>query len=134
MNRTIVPALLVMLLAACGQKDAPTAAAPAAASAPAAAPAAPAPVAAADQAHEKAEKIYKGTCIMCHKTGVSGAPIVGNKDDWAPRIAQGEATLHKHAIEGYSGQKGMMPAKGGNPSLSDDDIKAAIGYMVAQSK
>ena len=71
---------------------------------------------------------------MCHAAGVAGAPKPGDKADWGPRIAQGSAILHKHAIEGFTGAKGMMPPRGGGASLSDDDVKAAVDYMVAKSQ
>ena len=57
----------------------------------------------------------------------------GNKDDWGPRIAQGKDTLYKHALEGFTGQKGMMPARGGNAALTDDEVKAAVDFMVSKS-
>jgi len=79
------------------------------------------------------EKVYGGLCVVCHGTGVAGAPMVGNKDDWAPRIAQGKDTLYKHALEGFTGQKGMMPPRGGNPSLKDEEVKAAVDFMVQKS-
>jgi len=131
----ILAAVLASLLAACGGQDAgtPAASAPKAA-APAAAPApAPAPVAAAP-VNAAGESVYKKTCALCHASGVAGAPMPGNKDDWAPRIAQGNDTLYKHAIEGFTGQKGMMPARGGAATLSDADVKAAVDFMVAKSK
>ncbi|MFP5383790.1 MAG: c-type cytochrome [Gammaproteobacteria bacterium] len=136
-------ASLTTLLAACGQPDkapATEAAAPAVEAAAPAAEVAPAAEAAAvvaeaaAPANEAGEKAYKSTCAMCHASGAAGAPIVGNKDDWAPRIAQGNDTLYKHAIEGYTGAKGMMPAKGGNASLADDVVKGAVDYMVAKSQ
>ena len=77
--------------------------------------------------------MYKKTCALCHASGVAGAPLPGNKDEWAPRIAQGKDTLYKHAIEGYTGSKGMMPAKGGAANLTDDEVKAAVDYMADQS-
>jgi cytochrome c5 len=136
----ILASVLSVLLAACGGQDsggsagsapAPTAAAPAAAPAPA--PAAPAPVAAAP-ANAAGESVYKKTCALCHSSGVAGAPIPGNKDEWGPRIEQGKDTLYKHAIEGFTGSKGMMPARGGAATLSDDDVKAAVDFMVAKSQ
>jgi len=136
----ILASALSVLLAACGGQDsgssagsapAPTVAAPAAAPAPA--PAAPAPVAAAP-ANAAGESVYKKTCALCHSSGVAGAPIPGNKDEWGPRIAQGNDTLYKHAIEGFTGEKGMMPARGGAATLSDDDVKAAVDFMVAKSQ
>lgn len=71
---------------------------------------------------------------MCHAAGVAGAPKPGDKENWAPRIAQGTETLYKHSIEGYTGNSSMMPARGGNPKLTDDEMKAAVDFMVAQSK
>lgn len=134
---TLYSFVLLSLLAACGQKqEAPVTApapAPAAAStAPAAAT--PAAVAAAGSANEKGEHAYKVTCALCHATGVGGAPGFGNKADWEPRIAQGKETLYEHALKGFTGTKGAMPPKGANPSLPDDDVKAAVDYMVAKAK
>jgi cytochrome c5 len=79
-------------------------------------------------------KVYKSVCRACHGTGVIGAPKVGDKAAWAGRISQGMATLEEHAIKGFKGKKGMMPPKGGRKSLSDDDVKAAVAYMVNASK
>lgn len=115
------------LLTACGQKES-TPAPETTAAAPAAAPA-PAP--AADNALGKS--VYGKTCALCHAAGVAGAPKPGDKEDWAPRIAQGKETLYKHSIEGYTGSKGQMPARGGNSSLSDDEVKAATDFMADQS-
>jgi cytochrome c5 len=77
---------------------------------------------------------YDATCFACHGTGVAGSPKLGDKAAWKDRIAQGAETLHKHAIEGFQGKTGVMPAKGGNASLSDDDVKAAVDYMVSESQ
>lgn len=133
----LIPALLIALaLTACGKKE-EQAAAPAQPAAEAAKPAEsakPEEHAAADDQHAKGEKTFKATCAMCHQTGAAGAPIVGNKDEWGPRIAQGMPMLYDHAIKGYTGKKGMMPPKGANPSLSDDDVKAGVDYMVNKSK
>ncbi|WP_105903800.1 c-type cytochrome [Vibrio gangliei] len=71
--------------------------------------------------------VYGTFCIACHGTGVSGAPKKGDAGDWAPRVAQGEATLIKHAIEGFN----AMPPKGTCMDCSDDEIKAAIEHMAA---
>ncbi|MBV1733124.1 MAG: c-type cytochrome, partial [Hydrogenophaga sp.] len=87
-------------LLACGEKPAETtAAAPAAAAPVTAAAPAPAPVA----ENTVGKKVYGATCAMCHAAGVAGAPKPGDKADWGPRIAQGNDTLYKHAIEGYTG-------------------------------
>jgi cytochrome c5 len=78
--------------------------------------------------------IFGNLCHACHETGAGGAPMLTNKAAWGPRIAQGEATLLKHAIEGYTGLQGMMPAKGGNPALSDEQVKATVEWMISQVK
>ena len=62
------------------------------------------------------------------------SPKPGDQADWGPRIAQGVDVLYKHAIEGYTGAKGAMPARGGAATLADDEVKAAVDYMVEQSK
>ncbi|MEO5624205.1 MAG: c-type cytochrome [Dokdonella sp.] len=78
--------------------------------------------------------IFGSLCHSCHETGVAGAPKVGDKTAWAPRVAEGIETLVKHAIEGYTGKTGVMPAKGGNPALNDAQIKATVEWMVSQVK
>ena len=92
------------------------------AAAPAAAAAAPA---AAD-----GKKVYDAGCVACHGAGVAGAPKFGDKAAWAPRIKTGMDAMYTVALKG----KGVMPAKGGNPALSDADVKAAVDYMVAAAK
>ena len=77
---------------------------------------------------------YDTTCAVCHVAGVAGAPKLGDKAAWAPRIAQGIDTLYQHAINGFQGTVGFMPAKGGNASLADDAIKAAVDHMVKGSQ
>ena len=116
-------------LAACGEKEA---SAPAAApAAPVAAPA-PAPVEVAENAVGK--KVYGSVCSLCHAAGVAGSPKPGDKADWGPRIAQGNDVLYKHAIGGFTGAKGMMPAKGGGVNLTEDEVKAAVDHMVSLSR
>ena len=78
--------------------------------------------------------IFGNLCHACHETGAGGAPMLSNKAAWTARLAQGEATLIKHAIEGYTGTEGMMPAKGGNPALTDEQVKATVDWMIAQVK
>ena len=73
--------------------------------------------------------VFEANCKACHSGLIPGAPAVGKKEDWAPRIKQGKDTLHKHALEGFN----SMPAKGGNGSLSDDEVKAAVDYMANES-
>jgi cytochrome c5 len=112
---------------------APAAEAPAAAeTAPAAAPAAPSETAGVDLA--KGEDVYTKSCSTCHGMGIAGAPKVGDAAAWEARIAQGQQTLLDHAINGYQGSAGYMPAKGGFAFLSDEDVAAAVAYMVAESK
>ncbi|WP_313071208.1 c-type cytochrome [Melaminivora sp.] len=77
--------------------------------------------------------VYDKTCFACHGAGIAGAPKLGDKADWGPRIAQGKDTLYKHAIQGYTGSKGVMPPKGGATNLSDDEVKSAVNYMVGQA-
>lgn len=103
-------------------------AAPAVPPAAQAAPAAAAPAPAVDLAKGKA--VYDGACFVCHVTGAAGAPLLGDTNLWAPRIAQGMDALMLNAING----KGAMPPKGGRMDLSDDDVRAAVAYMVEQSK
>ena len=77
--------------------------------------------------------IFGHVCTACHTAGVTGAPKLGNKADWAPRIKQGIDVLVKHAIDGYTGPDGNhMPAKGGNPALSDAQVEATVKWMVSQ--
>ena len=120
----LLATLSLAFLAACGQKDAP---APATAPAPVAAPAT-APVA----ENTVGKSVFGKVCAMCHAVGAAGAPKPGDKADWGPRIAQGNDVLYKHALEGFTGTKGMMPARGANAALTDDEVKAAVDYMVAQ--
>lgn len=78
------------------------------------------------------EKLFGSVCTTCHTAGLMGAPKLADKADWAPRIAQGKDTLYKHAISGYQGKSGVMPAKGGSQA-SDDEVKAAVDYMVSKA-
>ena len=80
------------------------------------------------------EAVFKSTCKNCHTSGMMGAPKFGDKADWEPRIAQGLEALHSNAIKGFTGKKGFMPPKGGKASLTDDEVKAAVEYMVNSAK
>ena len=111
------------------------AAAPAAGAAPAAvASVAPAAIASATPAKTDGKKAYDTACVACHGMGIAGAPKFGDKAAWSARIAQGTNVLHDHAIKGYQGKAGVMPAKGGAASMPDADVKAAVDYMVAAAK
>ena len=80
-------------------------------------------------------QVYNAACIVCHAPpGVGGAPPLGDKDAWGPRIAKGLDTLHMHALTGFQGEKGFMPPKGGRVDLSDDEIKGAVDYITGQSR
>ncbi|WP_454692966.1 c-type cytochrome [Achromobacter aegrifaciens] len=118
---------------------APAAAAPAAvAAAPAPAAAAPAPAPAAPAAAPQAaaavnpagEKLYKSVCFACHATGVANAPKFGDKAAWDPYIKTGMDAMVKVAMQG----KPPMPPKGGAANASEDDIRAAVQYMVDAAK
>ncbi len=74
---------------------------------------------------------YTAVCAACHDAGIAGAPKSGDKSAWAPRLAQGKETLYKHAIEGYQGAKGVMPARGGRTDLTDDLVKQAVDHLIA---
>lgn len=78
--------------------------------------------------------IFGNLCHACHETGALGAPMLTDKAHWAPRLAEGVDTLVKHAIEGYVGSSGNMPAKGGNPALSNEQVRATVEWMVTQVK
>ncbi len=75
--------------------------------------------------------VWVANCEGCHAYGIAGAPLPNDSAAWAPRIAQGRDTLYQHALEGFFGPKGtMMPPRGGNESLSDEQVTAAVDYMV----
>ena len=130
----ILAVSLAALLNACGKQEsaAPEATAPAVpeAAAPAAAPAAEP----AMGENMQGKSVFNKTCSLCHAVGAAGAPKPGDQADWGPRIAQGMDVLYKHAMEGFTGAKGVMPPRGGAATLSDDDVKAAVNYMVDQKK
>jgi len=94
------------------------AAAPAATPAPEAAP--------VDPKLAAGKEVYDASCAMCHNSDAMGAPKPGDKAAWEPRLAKGMETVMKNTIEGFN----TMPAKGGNPSLTDEQLKSAIDFMI----
>lgn len=78
------------------------------------------------------QKLWQENCAVCHQQGLGGAPMIGNKKQWNKRVAQGLPTLIDHAQNGYSGETGEMPARGGNEQLTDQEVELAVRYMVSK--
>lgn len=95
-----------------------------------AATAAPTSSAAPVDTARSGESVYNAACMACHTSGAAGAPKLGDKAAWSPRIGQGAGTLVQHALQGYKG----MPPKGGCTNCADAEIKAAVEYLLAKSK
>ena len=89
----------------------------------------PEPVAAA----MSGPQVYNSACLACHGAGIGGAPVPGNAEAWAARIAQGLDVLKNHAINGFQGTAGYMPAKGGRIDLSDEEVASAVEYMADEA-
>ena len=90
-------------------------------------------VAAVEQVKESlnsGQAVYTKSCLVCHKAGIAGAPKLGDKDAWAPRLANGIEPLVSNAINGI----GTMRPKGGHSKLTDDEVRAAVEYMVEESR
>jgi cytochrome c5 len=81
-------------------------------------------------AAEDGKAIYDRVCYKCHRSGADDAPKAGNKEAWAPRIAQGLPTLYKSVTEG----KGAMDPRAGKPELTDEELRAGVDYMVGLIK
>ncbi len=79
-------------------------------------------------------QVYNQACVACHGAGVAGAPKTGDTTAWKARISQGDATLREHVINGFQGSTGYMPPKGGRADLSDDEILAAMAYILDQAR
>lgn len=102
--------------------------------------AAPEPVVAEAKAAEpvatalSGPQVFNEACIACHGSGIGGAPMLTDKAGWAGRAAQGQDVLYQHALEGFAGSSGYMPPKGARMDLSDDEIRAAVDYMVSEAR
>ncbi len=81
-------------------------------------------------AEDVGKSVYDKACYICHATGVTGAPKPGDATNWNPRIKKGIELLYANAINGFQGESGVMPPKGGNLLLSDDEVKSAVDYLV----
>ena len=132
----------LLFLGACGLEKPPASlkfpddkkevAAPAPVAAPAAAPAAS--EAPADPKLAAGKTVYDASCAGCHEAGMMGAPKPGDKAAWSARIPQGLEVITKKSLEGFQGKAGMMPAKGGNASLTNEQVSSAVAFMVEKSK
>ena len=89
--------------------------------------------ASAPRGTQTGEQVYAQICKTCHEAGLAGAPKVGDKSAWTPRLAEGEKTLVQHAIAGFQGKTGVMPPKGGNSELTDDEVHRAVVYLANQA-
>ena len=85
---------------------------------------------AAAHAASPGEKVYDKTCVVCHGDGLSGAPRLGDKPAWEPRIANGKDAL----VESVRKGKGLMPPRGGNDRFTDDDLRAAVDFIVSKAR
>jgi cytochrome c5 len=111
-------------VAVAGQDNSALTIEPTAASGSAAGPAPPA----------NGDELYQQACQACHGAGIGGAPKTGDKAAWGPRIAKGDAILYEHAIKGFTGTAGFMPAKGGRPDVSDELVREAVDHMVKAAR
>ena len=79
-------------------------------------------------------QVFDQSCAACHASGIAGAPKLGDQVQWKARLSKGTKFLYANALNGISSSVGVMPAKGGNTSLSDAEVKAAVDYIVAKAK
>jgi len=82
----------------------------------------------------KGQGIYMNFCAPCHDSGIAGAPKVGDKAAWQERIGKGTTALVDNAVNGFKGNSGFMPAKGGHQALTDEEVSSAVRYMLELSK
>jgi cytochrome c5 len=82
---------------------------------------------------DNGKAVYDKACIACHWKGVAGAAALTDKDRWEEIAAKGMKTLHQHAIDGFQGEYGVMPAKGTCADCSDQDLYDAISYMLKEA-
>lgn len=80
------------------------------------------------------KKVYNERCAACHDRGLAGAPQTGKKEEWTSALAQGIEVMVAHSINGYRGERGLMPARGGHADLSDSDVTSAVHYIVEKSR
>ena len=78
--------------------------------------------------------LFEQACKACHGPGIGGAPKAGDRAAWQPRVAKGKDVLYDHALHGFTGSAGMMPAKGGRVDVPDDIVKQAVDHMVDMAK
>ncbi len=82
------------------------------------------------QVGKSGQEVYDTACYICHNPGLTGAPKPGDIENWKPRIEKGIEVLYTNAISGFQGQTGVMPPKGGNLLLSDEEVRVAVDYLV----
>lgn len=89
----------------------------------------------ADPRLQQGRAVWLGNCEACHAHDLAGAPLVSDRAAWAPRLAKGRDALYRSALQGRTGPKGtQMPPRGGNDRLGDDEVRAAVDYMMAIAK
>ena len=79
-------------------------------------------------------QVYEQVCSACHGLGIAGAPKAGDAAAWGPRIAKGKTVLYDHALHGFSGQAGTMPAKGNRLDIPDALIEEGVDHMISLAK
>jgi len=87
----------------------------------------------APKGSQTGEQVFQSVCKTCHEAGIAGAPKVGDNAAWLPSIKKGYETLVQHAINGFQEPGKVMPARGGNPDLTDAEVQRAVVYMANKS-